>query len=447
MKFNFKNKYFRWGFTLFIVIAASICFYYLIFHAKQFAVSLKVLFNLVTPILAGFIIAYLLTPLLNYIEYYVLIPICNLLKIKESKRRKSVVRGIGIITTCCLILAIIYFLVAMMLSQIVPSIKNIVSNFDIYINNFTVWINGLLEDNPQMGAYIIDTVDKYSVQLEDWLNGTVLARTSELLKVFSLSIINILKGFWNIVLGFVIAIYVLGSKDKFAGQAKKIAYALFDKKLANTIIRNFRFTHKTFIGFVGGKIVDSAIIGMLCFVGTTILGTPYAVLVSVVVGVTNIIPFFGPFIGAIPSIILIFVVDPLNPLNCIYFAIFVLALQQFDGNVLGPMILGDSTGLAGFWVIFAITFFGGIFGVMGMVIGVPLFAVIYATIKSLVNNALDKKQMPQDTETYINLAYVDEEGYHEYVPEYKLKKEMKNKIPPNNSDTNNETDSEPDSKE
>ena len=171
---------------------------------------------------------------------------------------------------------------------------------------------------------------------------------------------------------------MLASKERFAGQIKKVIYAVFERDTANITIRNFRFTHRTFIGFLPGKVIDSICIGILCFIGTSIMGTPYPALVSVIIGVTNIIPFFGPFLGAIPSTILIFVVDPMHPLNCVYFVIFVFVLQQFDGNILGPKILGDSTGLTGFWVIFAITLFGGLYGVLGMIVGVPIFAVIYA---------------------------------------------------------------------
>jgi len=238
----------------------------------------------------------------------------------------------------------------------------------------------------------------------------------------SLSVINVLALLWDFIIGVVIAIYVLISKEKFTGQAKKIAYAVFERDTANAVIRNFRFTHKTFIGFVSGKILDSIIIGILCFIGTTMLNTPYAVLVSVVIGVTNVIPFFGPFLGAIPCTILIFVVDPMHPLNVLYFVIFILALQQFDGNILGPRILGGSTGITGFWVIFSITVFGGLFGVIGMIIGVPIFAVIYAAIKSLVNASLQKKTMPSEIELYINLGSVDDDGFHEYVPDYKKNK-------------------------
>ncbi len=154
--------------------------------------------------------------------------------------------------------------------------------------------------------------------------------------------------------------------------------------------------------------------------GTTILQTPYAVLVSVIIGVTNVIPFFGPYLGAIPTTILIFVVDPTHPLNCVYFVIFILILQQFDGNFLGPKILGSSTGLTGFWVIFSITFFGGLFGILGMIVGVPIFAVIYAAVKSVINNLLEKKELPTWTKDYETVEYVDESGLHQTIQEPKL---------------------------
>ena len=250
----------------------------------------------------------------------------------------------------------------------------------------------------------------------------MLTKTSSFIMTVSLSVISVLKVLWNFIIGFIISIYVLASKEKFTGQAKKFVYAVFHKDIANIIINDFCFTHKTFIGFISGKVLDSIIIGVLCFIGTSILNTPYAALVSVVIGVTNVIPFFGPYLGAIPSIILIFIVDPVHPLNCVYFAIFILILQQFDGNFLGPKILGNSTGLTGFWVIFAITLFGGLLGVFGMIVGVPIFAVIYAAIRSLLDAALRKKQLPTESSKYINVCLVNDEGLHEYTPDYKLKK-------------------------
>mgnify|MGYP001625217374 CR=1 FL=1 len=415
MKFKLENKYFRWGLTAFLVIAASIIFYYVVFYGSDIKVGIMVVTNILMPVVFGLVTAYLLTPVLNFIENKILLPLCDKCRLHASPKRNSVVRGAGIFLTFLLLFALIYNLFGMLLSQIVPSIQNIVLNFDYYINNFIRWLNRFLEDNVELKNYATRMVNTYSADVEAWLNNTLFTTTSELVRRVSLSVIGVLKVLWNFIIGLIISVYVLAGKEKFAGQAKKITYALFEKNTANIIIRNFRFTHRTFIGFIGGKIVDSLIIGILCFIGTAVLHTPYGALVSVIVGVTNVIPFFGPYLGAIPSIILIFVVDPAHPLNCAYFVVFIVILQQFDGNFLGPKILGNSTGLTGFWVIFAITLFGGLFGVPGMIVGIPVFAVMYAAIKSMVNAALTKKNMPYETQKYMRVEKIDEQGFHDFV--------------------------------
>ncbi len=415
MKFKINNKYVRWGLTAFLVIAASITFYYFIFHSSNITGGIKMIVGILMPVVFGLVTAYLLTPILNFMEGKVLIPLFDKFRIKNTSGRKKVIRGIGILITAFFFVALIYLLIFMLISQIVPSVQGIITNFDAYANNVSNWITQILEDNPDFGEYISKTLDKFSDQLEDWLNH-LLPGTATLLRTVSLSFINTLDVLWDFVIGFIISIYVLASKEHFAGQAKKILYALFEKDTANKIIRNFRFTHRTFIGFLSGKIIDSIIIGILCFIGTTLMETPYAILISLIIGVTNIIPFFGPFLGAIPSIILIFVVDPMHPLNCVYFAIFALALQQFDGNILGPKILGSSTGLTGFWVIFAITLFGGLFGVLGMIVGVPIFAIIYTAIRAVICTRLEKRNLPAETMEYENVDYIDEDGFHSVTP-------------------------------
>ena len=254
-------------------------------------------------------------------------------------------------------------------------------------------------------------INKYSVELEFWLNNTLFPKLSTILMSVSLSVINVLGFLWDFILGFILSIYILHSKDVFAEQAKKISYGLFSTETANGLLQDVRFVHKTFTGFITGKVIDSFIIGVLCFIGTSILGTPYAALVSVIIGVTNVIPFFGPFLGAIPCSVLIFVVAPMQPLHTVYFVIFILLLQQFDGNILGPKILGDSTGLGSFWVIFAITIFGGLFGVPGMIIGVPTFAVIFAMIRRYINKRLTQKGLSVDRADYSNMECVDEDNH------------------------------------
>ena len=236
----------------------------------------------------------------------------------------------------------------------------------ILCGNITKWLNQVLEDNPEAGEYVIRTVTKYSSELEAWATNDLPNTAAGLIKTVSLSVIGVFGVLWDFIIGFVISIYVMASKEKFAGQAKKVLYAIFEQETSNTLIKNLRFTHQTFIGFLGGKIVDSIIIGILCFICLYFMKMPYTVLVSVIVGVTNVIPFFGPYLGAVPSTILIMLAEPIRGL---YFVIFILVLQQVDGNIIGPKILGDSTGLSSFWVVFAILVGGGLFGIPGMIMG------------------------------------------------------------------------------
>lgn len=423
MKFKLEKKYILRGITAFLVVAGGIFLYYLIFHGSSIRSSLSNLFRITTPIVNGLIIAYIMTPTLKYIEKNIVVRIATKCKLNTEKHQGKI-RGISILITALFFILIVYALIAMLISQIVPSIQNIISNFDIYVTNLTRWVNRLFEDNRDIAQYVQGLISTYSVEFEEWLSKVVIPQTSDIIKTLSLSVIGLMKVLWNFILGFIISIYLLFNKEILAGQAKKMIYAFCKTKTANFIIHEVRFVHQTFIGFISGKVIDSLIIGMLCFIGTTIIGTPYAALVSVIIGVTNVIPFFGPYLGAIPSAIFILIVDLSNPVNCLYFIIFILILQQFDGNILGPKILGNSTGLSGFWVIFAITLFGGLFGVLGMIIGVPIFAVIFSGIKRIVNYNLQKRKLPTETTLYLNVGSIDNNAkFTEYVaPDSSLNK-------------------------
>ena len=411
MKNKWNNVHIKWGVSAFLVISGSIFFYYLLFHTSNIKLIFSTLSDILLPVSIGFILAYLLIPVLNYCERKVLFPICDKLKLSEKPKTKKYVRMLGITITSVLFWFLLLALIYMLLSQIVPSIQSIIFNFDTYANNIYDWITKTLSDNPEFAKYTINMFERYSVELENFLNNTLLPKSSELIKSLSMSVISLIATLWDFVVGFLISIYLMSSKETYANQAKKIAYSVFKRATANLVINNVRFTHNTFIGFIGGKIVDSIIIGLLCFIGTTLLQTPYAVLISVVIGCTNVIPFFGPFLGGIPCTILVLVVDIIHPLNAVYFALFVLLLQAVDGNIIGPKILGESTGLNSFWVIFSITLFGGLFGILGMVIGVPAFAVIYAAIKAMVNNSLSKKELPTDSGAYSTVEFMDEDGF------------------------------------
>lgn len=441
MKFHLNKKYLYWGLTSLFVVIGGILFYYVLFHNDNLSNVFHSFIKVSMPVIDGLILAYLITPVLNTMERKIIKPIYVKAKIPMNKKSQKRIRMLSILTTMVLILIIVYEFFAMIIPEIIRSIQSIIFQFPTYVSNLTVWITGLLENNPKLENIVTELFNKYSAMLTNFLNTSVLPRINDLIKTLSLSVIGFFKAMWNLIIGFIISIYILGSKETYAGQAKKIAYAFFDLPTANQIISNFRFIHTTFSGFIIGKIIDSAIIGVLCFICTSIIGTPYAILVSVVIGVTNIIPFFGPWLGGIPCAILILMV---NPIQCLYFIILILIIQQFDGNILGPKILGDSTGLSGFWVIFAITIFGGIFGVLGMFVGVPIFAVLYAGFKALINKLLAKKSLPTETQPYLLVGSIgDDNSFTEYIPTKKKRKSLDKKTTPdkkiNSSNSDDDT--------
>lgn len=244
---------------------------------------------------------------------------------------------------------LVYGFFRVVIPQIIGSIQSIAGQFPSYVKNVSNWAEKLLADNPDIETTVSDLIDHYSTDLENFLNKTMMPQINAIVKTVSLSMLSFAKAVWNLVIGLIISIYLLASKERFVSQGKKLLYAFWDTRQANVIMEDFRLIDSTFGGFISGKILDSAIIGVLCFVVVSIMKMPYPMLISVIVGVTNIIPFFGPFIGAVPCALLILMV---NPMQCLYFIIFIWILQQFDGNFLGPKILGDSTGLSGFWIIF-----------------------------------------------------------------------------------------------
>lgn len=425
MKFHIDKKYLYWGLTAFFVIIAGILFYYILFHSSKLTSVLRFLVRISMPVIDGLILAYLITPVLNTVERRIIKPSFMKFNMPVTEKNKRKIRMYSIIVTDIIIILVVYGFFSMIIPELLRSIQSISIQFPTYVRNLTIWVTDLLENNPRLENTASQLLDEYSTMLKDYLNNTILPNLNELILKLSSGVIDVLKALWNFVIGFIISIYILANKELYAGQAKKMAYAFFETASANQLISNFRFIHSTFSGFVIGKIIDSAIIGVICFVCTSIIGTPYAILVSVIIGVTNVVPFFGPWLGGIPSALLILMV---NPMQCLYFVILILVIQQFDGNILGPKILGDSTGLSGFWVIFAITIFGGIFGILGMVVGVPAFAVFYAGFKAVVNKLLAKKELPTQTQLYLTVGSITEDNsFVEYIPVKKEKKSMKKK--------------------
>lgn len=434
MKFQINKKYLHIGITSFIVIAASICFYYLIFHGDRFSNQINALIKILSPVIYGIIIAYLLTPLVNSIEIHFLLPLFTFNNRQLTAKKKKYMRFLSILTTMIIVGLLIYGFFSILIPNIIKSIRSISYQFPYYIQNLTKWSAKFLEDNPDIEIMVVRFLDTYSEEFTNYLNNSIVPQLETILKQVSLSMLSLLKILWNFIIGFIISIYVLSSKETFAGQAKKIVFALFNTKTANQFIKDIRFASDTFIGFISGKIIDSFIIGCICFAGTSIMKTPYALLVSVIVGVTNVIPFFGPYLGAIPSAVLILMV---NPVKCLYFILFIIVLQQIDGNLIGPKILGESTGLSGFWVIFSITIFGGLMGIPGMIIGVPFFAVLYALARRHTNRMLHKRGLPTETAKYRDVDYIEDQNLfiprkdeHKRKSFFKLGKKRKIKSTP-----------------
>lgn len=407
MKFRWDNKYLHWGVTAFLVIAASMLFYYGIFHMKTLIVGIKTFAGIMAPIIYGVILAYVLSPLINFFEKQIIFPILEKKEIHLQKRGVRTVRWICVLFSMFLFAVMIYALIMMILPQLIKSIMNIIYSFPYYVDVIENWMNSFVERGWNMNADTIDMMNQYSAQAQEYLTTNILPQMQNMLKNISAGVFDVLTFLKNFLIGAIVSLYVLADKEKFVAKSKMFMYAVFPANWANTVIHAMRFTHKTFGGFLNGKILDSAIIGVLCYIGSVLLDMPYVILISVIIGVTNIIPFFGPYIGAIPCILLILLVDPLKGF---YFAIFILVLQQFDGNILGPKILGDSTGLSSFMVIVAILIGGGLFGVPGMIAGVPVCAVIYATVWKLIGSSLKGRKMPSDTADYMEIDCLDLES-------------------------------------
>ena len=407
MKIHWKNKYLYWGLTAFGVVSASMLFYFFLFRMDVVFGTLRKLISIMMPVICGAIIAYLLIPIVNFQERHFYKYLIHKKHMNPSKIQRKVVRYVSIIFALIFAFLIIYSLLAMIVPSIIESIISIINDFPRYFQNIRHWLESLLKDNPEWQTTVFSYIEQYSPKLENFLNVQILPQLRSILQHLSTGVFGTLVFIKNLLIGLIISIYLMAGKEEFVTQSKMFVYAFLSTEHANSVVKGFRFAHRTFVGFIVGKIVDSVIIGILCYIGTTLIGTPYALLVSVVVGVTNVIPFFGPYLGAIPTAFIILMV---NPMQCLYFLIFILLLQQFDGNILGPKILGNSTGLSSFMVIVAILLFGGIMGIPGMIIGVPTLAVIMAGIKTFRTYNLRQKSMPMDESVYTHMDYMNPEN-------------------------------------
>lgn len=391
------KRYLKIGITGAAILASGILCAFVLFKMPVIISVLKGITEILKPFLYGVVFAYLLAPLCNKIEekLFQFFP-----KAKEKARR--FICFIAIVISLCVAIAVIWLIIMMIIPQVWDSVMKIIQMVPqklIVVNN---WIEHMLENQPELQAYFEEFSSQAESNIDSLLNVDTIQKVQSIINSLSVQLFGVLGVVKNIFLGLLISAYLLGSRKLFGAQVGLILHGVFSDKWAKIIEEEIRYTDKMFNGFLVGKIIDSAIIGLLCFAGTSIMGFEAPAFISVIIGITNIIPFFGPFIGAIPCGLLLLLE---NPMHCLYFIIFIFVLQQLDGNVIGPKILGNTTGVSSFWVLFAILLFGGMWGVVGMVIGVPLFAVIYDIIRKLVYRGLRKHKRESMITDY-------EEKYH-----------------------------------
>ena len=397
------RHYFRIGFTAFLTVAACISFYFMLYRWAEISQLIDTILISAQPITIGLVLTFLLMPVKNFVEK----PVLEWLIVKkvENEKAKKIARLTGITGALIFLFVIIAVLIAMMVPALVTSIVGLAESMPEYIDSFVIWIEDTGIDST-IAALVGNTITNITSELQKWAKSELLPLAQQYIAQITSGVLSIVKSLLNFFIGIIVVVYVMSIQETLLGQGKKIIYALFPAKKGNVIIKTIRKSNEIFSGFVIGKIIDSAIIGVIAYIVCMILQMPSAFLVAFIIGVTNVIPFFGPFIGAVPSVLLVLIQSPIHGL---YLAIFILVLQQVDGNIIGPKILGNKTGLASFWVLTSILIAGGLFGFFGMVLGVPVFAVIYYIWQQYIKYRMQKRNLSAKTEDYIKLIYIDEE--------------------------------------
>ena len=403
--FKWDKKYLYWGITAFCVIACAILFFMALNYISAVGKAIKAIIKILSPFIWGLVITYLLAPLMRTMEKNAFLPLFGRIFKRSGKNwGQKLARGISVFISEVVLLAVMAALIYLIIPQLYNSLEMIVQNSGTYITNVTDWITKLLEDYPEIEQYASEVLGTVNTNLMGWLKDTVLPQLGNFVSNFTAGVYYVIMGVYNLVIGIIVSVYILGNIEGFSANSKRLLYSVFPVDTAEKIREGIAFTDRTFMGFINGKLLDSAIIGLICYVVCSILNMPYALLVSVIVGITNIIPFFGPFIGAVPSAIIILMV---SPIKCLIFIVFIIILQQVDGNIIGPKILGSSIGINGFWVMFSIIFGAGLFGFWGMLLGVPVFVVIYTIINNRIVRKLKESDLPWETADYQNMDHID----------------------------------------
>ena len=404
-RFNWDKRYLYWGVTAFCVIAAALLFYFAVGNITVFGNAVSRLVSILAPFIWGLVICYLLSPLMRSVENRLFLPLARKLYRKNKKNDgRRFARALTVVFCEIVLILVLVALVYLIIPQMLSSVQTLISNSGVYIDNLSKWADGLFKNYPVLDDYLGGFLDNFNTNLGNWLETKLLPRVGSVVTSVTSGVYGVAKSIYNLIIGIIVSIYLLSDKEGFVAAVKRMTYSVFSVETADRLRSGLNFVDRIFMSFLNGKLLDSLIIGIICYIVCSILKMPYTLLVSVIVGVTNIIPFFGPLIGAVPSALIILMVDPTK---CLIFIIFVIILQQIDGNIIGPRILGNSTGITGFWVMFSIILGGGLFGFWGLLLGVPVFVVIYSLVTNLIVKKLKRNDLPWELEDYKELDYID----------------------------------------
>lgn len=427
MNINWNRKYFTIAVYATCAVIVSAIAVMVIFNFDSVMAKLSVLGAVTTPIIIGIFCAYLLNPLMTRIETGPLKKLSD----STNKKNRSKARGIALTLTMLLVLVILGLIVIMVIPQLIENLIVIFSNMDSYINTIKEWLSNIFDDNPTLVEFLGNPLDDFN----KFIAGIWKEYSNELMNIAG----NVASTVWavidtmkNVLIGLIISIYLLARKEMFIGQTKKLIFAFLKVERAQRFLGVCREASKKFLGSIVGKIIEAFIVAMICFIGCTILRLPYSLLIAAIMFVFNLIPFVGPFIGAIPCTLLLLLSD--KPIQALWFVIFIVVLQTVDGNIIAPWILGDSTGLPAVWILIAILVCGGLVGMLGMFLGVPVCAVVYMLFKDFIEGRLRKRQLPQKTSDYardvgyITPDYVCDEPEEVPAPEPENKHSFKDVV-------------------
>lgn len=378
MKFKWTENDTAKVITYSLTLIIAVLFFFLVQNIGAIFGAVKTFFNILTPFFIGFAIAYLLARPVNALNGFL---DCHFLK--KCRKQHEINRGISIAVSMTLALSLLTLIIYSIIPQLLISLSTLAQNADGYVKSISTVLNNL-SAHFNLDADILTDILGSSSELFKKLTKYVAAGLPKFVD-FSVSVGS---GIYNFFIGFIISIYMLSSKEKFAAQIKKCLFAIFPDKFVRETLSTFAFLHETFAKYLSGQLLDCAILGVICFILMSILGMEYALLISMIILITNFIPVIGPFIGAVPSAFILLMVQPSK---VILFIVMIIVLQQLDGNVLVPRIVGKTTGLSSFWVIFSILVGGGLFGVLGVILAVPTFSIIYAFAKRFIDKRLLKK--------------------------------------------------------